>query len=254
VGDLKRLIVNADDFGRSPGVNRGIAEAHRGGIVTSATLMVTGNAAEDAVSLAKEMPTLGLGLHVTLTGSRSILPQREIPSLVDAKGNLPQRRSSLDAARPEHVLAETRAQLQAFRRLVGAMPTHLDSHRHAHVYPAVLEAFLTLSWETGLPVRSATDVMRDRLRLERVPTTDYFIEEFYGDKASAASLARILGDLPMGLTELMCHPGRVDDVLRGASGYAEPRARELALLTDREARQLVQAGGIKLVHFGALSS
>ena len=248
----KRLIVNADDFGRTSGINRGVIEAHRKGIVTSATLMVSHAAAAEAAALAKDCPGLGVGLHVALTGGPPALPPERLASLVDGRGLLPAKPEGLAAAEPKEVLAETRAQLRRFREIMGRDPTHFDSHHHSHRVPAVFEALLTLARETGLPIRSTSAEMRERLRHEGIPTTDFFVEAFYGEGATLESLIHVLGSLEPGTTELMCHPAVVDEELRAGSSYAEPRARELQALTHREGRQIVQAAGIRLIHFGGL--
>jgi predicted glycoside hydrolase/deacetylase ChbG (UPF0249 family) len=249
---LKRLIVNADDLGRTPGVNRGILQAHRAGIVSSASLMVTQPAAAEVAALARESLQLGVGLHVALTGGLPCLAPAQIPSLVDAAGRLPAKPDGLGGADTQHVLAEARAQIRRFRELIGAFPTHLDSHHHAHALPAVLEAFVTLSWETGLPLRSVSPEMRARFRRERVPTPDHFIDAFYGPEATLENLIRLLSRLEPGVTELMCHPAIVDDALKSGSSYAEPRGRELSILTHGEVRQALQAAGIRLIHYGGL--
>lgn len=250
--NAKRLIVNADDFGRTSGINRGIVTAHRQGIVTSATLMVAYAPAAEAAALAWDHPGLGVGLHVALTGGPPVLPPERIPSLVDSAGLLPAKPEGLGRARPAEVLAEARAQLRRFREIVKRDPTHFDSHHHSHRTPAVLEALLTLAWETGLPVRCASPDMRERLRRENVRTTDAFVEDFFDQQVLLETLLRIVDEVRVGTTELMCHPAVVDDDLRGSSGYAEMRAKELELLTHREVRQAMQAMGIKLIHFGEL--
>jgi predicted glycoside hydrolase/deacetylase ChbG (UPF0249 family) len=248
----KRLIVNADDFGRTSGINRGILDAHRRGIVTSATLMVAYEPAAEAMALAREQSALGVGLHVALTGGPPVLPPEQLPSLVDSTGRLPSKPEGLGGARPSEVLAEARAQLARFRQIAKADPTHFDSHHHSHRTPAVLEAVLTLAWETGLPVRSASADMHQRLRREGIRTTDAFIEEFYDQQVLLETLLAIVDGIVPGSSELMCHPAVVDDELRRSSGYADMRGRELELLTHREVRQAIQAMGIKLIHFGEL--
>jgi predicted glycoside hydrolase/deacetylase ChbG (UPF0249 family) len=250
----KRLIVNADDLGRTSGINQGIFEAHRRGIVTSATLMVNYPAAADVPALSRQEPGLDIGLHVQLTGGRPTLPPERIPSLVDARGQLPAKPDGLGQPRPEEVLSEARAQLKKFRELMGRDPTHFDSHHHSHRRPDVLEALVTLAWETGLPVRSPSSEVAARLRREGVPTTDYFNEEFHDEGATLDRLIQLLGDLQEGTTELMCHPAVVDDELRTTSGYAEPRTRELQALTHREARQILQAAGVRLIRFSELEA
>jgi len=249
----KRLIVNADDLGRTAGINAGIFEAHHQGVVTSATLMVNYAAAAAVPALWRDAPTLGIGLHVALTGGPSALPPAQIPSLVDAGGHLPSKPEGLGAARLEDVLKEARAQLKRFRDLMGRDPSHLDSHHHSHRLPVVLDALVTLAWETGLPVRNASPATLARLRAEDIRTTDAFVETFFDAGATLPNLLQILDGLGPGSTELMCHPAHVDDELRQSSSYADVRERELAVLTDREVRQALQALGIKLATFADLS-
>jgi len=239
----KRLIVNADDLGRTPGINRGILEAHRRGIVTSATLMVNYPAAEEATAIARDNPGLGIGLHVQLTGGPSALPPERLKSMVDATGRLPSKPEGLLGPDPAEVLAEARAQLARFQGILGRLPTHFDSHHHSHRTPAVLEAIVTLGRETERPVRNASPEMAARLRREGIKTTDRFVEDFFDDDATLEG---------PGATELMCHPAVVDDELRAGSGYAEPRTRELEVLTREEAKRAVREEGIELVHFGHL--
>jgi predicted glycoside hydrolase/deacetylase ChbG (UPF0249 family) len=249
----KRLIVNADDLGRTSGVNRGIAQAHRAGIVSSATLMVTQPAAGEAPALARENPELGIGLHVALTGGPPCLPASQLARLVGEDGRLPAGPEGLAAADAAQVLAEARAQLRRFRELMGRLPTHLDSHHHAHaVAPSVLDALVTLAWETGLPLRSVSAEMRAGFRRERIPTPDRFVDAFHGEGATLTNLIRILSGTEPGTSELMCHPAVVDEALAAGSRYSAERGRELAALTHPEARQSLQASGIQLIHFGQL--
>ena len=248
----KCLIVNADDFGRTAGVNLGIVDAHRRGIVTSASLMVAYPAAQEAACLAAEAPGLGVGLHLAFTGGAPVLRPSELPKLVDASGHLPGKADRLADASPAEVLAEARAQLRRFRELLGRSPTHFDTYHHAHRYPAVLEAIVTLAWETGLPVRSLSPEMRSRFKREGIPTPDRFAESFYGEGATLERLLRILSGLALETAELMCHPAVVDDELRASSDHTDSRTRELEVLTHTEARQAIQAAGIRLIHFGEL--
>ena len=250
----KQLIVNADDLGRTPGINAGIVEAHRRGIVTSATLMVNFAASAAAGTLARENPKLGLGLHLAFTGGKPTLPTDQVLSLVDAQGLLPAKPEGLAGARPAEIVAEARAQLQRFRSLVGRNPTHIDSHHHAHRLPDVFEALVTLSWETGLPVRNAAPWMAERLRREGIPSPDAFQEGFFDQRATVEDLVKILSQVEPGVTELMCHPARVDDELRAGSSYAEPRDREREILTHSEVRAAIQSLGIRLIHYGDLGT
>ena len=246
----RRLIVNADDFGRSDGINAGILEAHRHGIVSSATLMVNYAAAPRAVAAAPE--SLGLGLHLALTGGPPSLPPLQIPSLVDAEGRLPPKPEGLAQAQASEILAEARAQLARFREIAGRDPTHFDSHHHSHRLAAVLGALVTLALETGRPVRCPSEPMAEQLRSRGIRTPDSFVETFYGDGATLEGLLRILSGLPQGVTELMCHPAVVDDELRRGSSYAEIRQRELEVLTHPRVRSFLKSENIALVSFADL--
>lgn len=250
------VIVNADDLGRTPGVNAGVFAAHEEGIVSSATLMVASPAAEAAAAALPDHPGLGVGLHLTLTGSVPTLPPRRVPSLVDGGGRLPRWPEGLAGAEPDEVRAEIESQLERFRRLTGRLPTHLDSHHHAHRRPAVLEAVVEVAREHRLPVRNASPAVGRRLREAGVATTERFAERFLGDGATLGTLVEILREAAAGgpgATEVMCHPARPDDALRAESTYAAERERELEVLTDPAARDALAAAGLRLGHFGHLT-
>ncbi|RJQ45728.1 MAG: ChbG/HpnK family deacetylase, partial [Gaiellales bacterium] len=135
----EKLIINADDFGLSSGVNRGIIECHEAETVTSTTLMAQGAAAEEAAVLAVEHPRLGVGVHLNLTSGRPVLPADRVPSLVDRAGLFPGRSRALlwlttGRTRTAHLEAEIAAQIERCRSL-GVEPTHVDSHHHLHAHP-----------------------------------------------------------------------------------------------------------------------
>lgn len=244
------VIVNADDLGRTTGINSGIFEAHQRGLVTSATLMVAYEAAEDAAARLAENPDLGVGLHVALTGGPPVLPAERLPSLTDADGRLPAKPEHLGQPDPGEVMAEANAQLERFLELVGRPPTHLDSHHHSHRHPVVLDAVVTLAREHDLPVRNASPEVAARLRSEGLATTDHFVERFFGDDARLEVLLEILDGLEPGTTEIMCHPAHVGDELRASSSYADARERELEVLTQPEALRAVRELGLRPAHFG----
>jgi predicted glycoside hydrolase/deacetylase ChbG (UPF0249 family) len=248
----RRLIVNADDLGRTEGVNQGVFEAHRSGFVTSTTMMVNYAAAAGVPVLSAEHPGLAIGLHLQLSGGPACLPAERIPSLVDRDGRLPPRPDGLSEADPAEVLAEARAQLERFRALMGRDPTHFDSHHHSQQVPSVLAALVALARETGHPVRPAEPAQVGLLRREGIRTVDRFCQDFFGEAARLDVLLAILRDLPEGTTELMCHPARVDDALKAGSSYSLPRGRELSVLTSAEAREGVRSAGIELVGYGSL--
>jgi chitin disaccharide deacetylase len=153
---LKRfVIVNGDDFGFSTGVNQAIIKAHTGGVLTSTSLMVTGVEAEAAIALAKQHPTLGVGLHLVLVCGRSVLPAAQIPHLVDAQGNFlddPAQaglRYQFSTAARQELRLEIRAQLEQFRQ-TGLKLTHVDGHLHLHAHPVVLNILIELASEFGI--------------------------------------------------------------------------------------------------------
>jgi chitin disaccharide deacetylase len=248
-----RLIVNADDLGRTPGINAGIFEAHRFGLVTSATLMVGWAAAAEAAREWQRCPRLGVGLHVTLTGTTPpTLPASQVPSLVDAAGRLPAKPEGHGTLALAEVLAEVTHQLALFEKLTGRLPTHLDSHHHAHRLPVVLEALIRVARAQGLPVRTGPAPVDARLRAAGVATTDHFEEGFFGAATRPEDLLARLAALPPGTTELMCHPAHVDEELASSSGYVTEREQELATLTDPAVRREVTRREIALITFAEL--
>ncbi|MCH9650632.1 MAG: ChbG/HpnK family deacetylase [Deltaproteobacteria bacterium] len=246
------LIINADDLGRTAGINSGIFQAHRQGVVTSATLMVNYPASPLAAAELPAVPGLGVGLHVALTGGVPTLPAEQVSSLVDEHGRLPAKPEDFEALSASQVLAEVRAQLAKFQAMTGGLPTHLDGHHHCHRLPEVFSALVTVAVEHKLPVRMVSPEMRQALERAGVPTTDSFENSFYGPGATLENLLALLDNLPAGVTEVMCHPARVDDELRGGSGYSEERERELEVLTHPQVRSQVAALGIPSIHFGDL--
>jgi predicted glycoside hydrolase/deacetylase ChbG (UPF0249 family) len=246
---MRRLIVTADDFGLTPGVNAGILEAHEHGIVTATSLMVNGIAADAALGWAREHRSLAVGLHFVLTFGRPIGPLDPLGDLVDEDGRF--RRLGTGAherASSGDVRAELRAQLRRFDEAVGRPPTHIDGHHHVHALPGILPAVIEEAGQRGLRVRAPDRATRERLRLERIHTSDRFEDGFYGpDATDEAALSSIFERLPEGETEMMCHPAKPDDVLSGISSYVEPRYRELATLTSPLAREFLERHGVHLV-------
>jgi len=248
----KRLIVNADDLGRTHGINTGIFEAHRLGIVTSATAMVNYESIREAASLSRENPTLGIGLHVALTGGRTTLDPSAVPSLVDAHGLQPKKPEGLSGAVPSEVAAEVEAQFARFIEVFGRKPTHLDSHHHSHRRPDVFEAVTSLARREGLPVRNAGGEMGTALRRLGIRTNDAFDESFFDQGVSVARLISIIESLPGGSTEVMCHPAHEDEELAASSSYAKVRVVELAALCDPAVRAVIERTQVRLISFAEL--
>ena len=224
------LIVNADDFGQSPGVNRGIIEAHEHGIVTSASLMVRWPAAEAAATYGREHPSLSLGLHVDFGEwayrDGSWVSLYEVISLDD----------------PKAIRREAANQLATFRRLVGENPTHIDSHQHVHLREAIHPILLDTARALSVPLRHFSSEVR-------------YCGIFYGqtaegdpfpDTISVDWLLKTLATLPPGLTELSCHPGEGNDL---HTMYRDERAQELTVLCDPRIRAALISMAIELRSF-----
>jgi chitin disaccharide deacetylase len=253
---MKRLIVNADDFGRARGVNAGILRAHRDGIVTATTLMVGAPAADDAAQVARSTPSLDVGVHLTLTYGRPVSDPATVPSLVERDGSFPRVPGAfLGTARadPDEAAVEYRAQFARARELLGRAPTHLDSHHWLHDEPTLEQAMVAVARETGTAVRPHDDGQRDRLRAAGIATVDHYRRDFQHEgHIDLATLERILADLGEGVTELGCHPGEADAELARTSTYAALRVEELATLTDPRARAAVARNGITLCDYAVL--
>lgn len=284
---LRQLIVNADDYGTTPGVSRGILRAHSEGIVTSTSVMINMPAAAEWTRRAvEEAPDLGLGLHFTLTAGPPVSDQADVGSLVGSDGSfLPRQTIAMNAHRLDRaqVEREMRAQIEAFTRIAGRAPDHLDSHHHiTYVSPPLAQLTITLAAELGVPIRNPLPTHEDIPALAAwidrqvgyapgeayvaelanilgamtssagVRTPDAFVAAFYGDRATLGDLLLVLLDLPEGISELMCHPGEVDDELRAKSGYLDQRETELAALTAPSTREVLNTEFIQLLNFGDL--
>ena len=251
---VKRLIVNADDFGRSAGVNAGVLQAHARGIVTSATVMVLEKSAARGIREAAERARgLSLGLHFALTGGgRPAAAAHDVPQLAPG-GAFPRTREELPPRLPpEEVLLELEAQIGIFEVLARKSPTHLDSHHHVALHPSVAPVFAAVAKKRSLPVRASSEDARRALRAAGVRTPDRFIDSFYAQGATFEEMERILAELPEGTSELMCHPGKADEELRRGSTYVDEREWEVEVLCDPNIRALVRAQKIDLVGFDRL--
>jgi chitin disaccharide deacetylase len=229
---LRLLIVNADDFGVSRGVNRGIVEAHEHGIVTSTSLMVNRPAAAEAAEYGREHTALAVGLHVELRRWR--VPRRP-RSLVWWKGRL------------ERLVARDLAgQLDRFRALMGRDPTHLDAHKHRHRRQPLQSVFQTVARELDVPLRHFDPRIR-------------FCGDFYGhngagrpdpDAITPAALIAVLEAMPTGVTELGCHPGYTEGL---SEWYRDERVQEVETLCHPEVREAIEALRIELISFRQLA-
>jgi len=251
---LRRLIVNADDFGRTPGVNGGTLEAHLSGIVTSATVMVLEPAAAEGIAQAlQQAPRLALGLHFTLTGGGAPASRAEEVGGLAPGGRFRKNADALPASLPaQEIRRELEAQIALLTRMAGRPPSHLDSHHHCSLHPSVQEVFAEVARERGLPVRAASREALAALRSAGLRTPDRFLDSFYGETATASHIRALLEELPEGVSELMCHPGHADSQLLAGSSYAKEREGEVRVLADPELRRFLEEREIELISFGEL--
>jgi len=245
----RRLIVNADDFGLTPGVCGGILSAHRHGIVTSTTLLATA-AIDDELLAALRDSGLGVGIHVNLTLGR---PLSGGASLVDGDGRFVRAaRHAAARADARDVEREVNAQIEKFAYLMRREPTHLDTHHHVGLLAPVSEIVLEAARRLGVAVRSQDATARARALTAGLRTPDHF----FGESGPGAywSLARTLAHLrglPAGVSEFMSHPGWCDDAL-SYSRYGRQRETEMIGLGTPAARAAVSSLGITLCHFGEI--
>jgi chitin disaccharide deacetylase len=251
---VKNLIVNADDLGWTEGVNRGIAEAHRHGIVTSASLLANGSAFASGVEVARSTPGLGVGVHLNLSDGPPVAARELVTSLVNDAGEFeggPENLLLRIASRgltPHEVEQEWEAQIEKVRD-AGIQPTHLDGHKHVHMLPGLFEIALRLAkryrvgairvaheasslraaLSTGEELHSAAVLKqgvqarglkllardaREQAEHVGVSTTDYFCGIAQTGEMTKEGVAQLLRNLPDGTTELMCHPGYADEALQ----------------------------------------
>ena len=260
-----RLIVNGDDFGFTPDVNDGIVEAHRNGILTATTLMANGAAFDHAVRLAREIPSLDIGCHLVLVQGKSVLdPSRDLPA------TLPELIRAL-VQRKFAVYDELAAQVRKIAR-AGIRPTHIDTHKHTHLLPPVLDAVARIAHEFRIPwVRRPFDfgitpgahIMKGAVALGmrvtrpafskalgELKTTDHFTGFQITGELQDRNLIDTLERLPPGLTEFMCHPGRLGPELQNAkTRLKKSREIELAALVSAEVRAVIERRCIELTNY-----
>ncbi len=290
---MRNLIVNADDLGWTEGVNRGIVEAHQKGLVTSTTLLANGRAYESAVGMAGQNPQLGIGVHLNLGDGQPVASRDEVRGLLNGAGEMDGGTEGLllriasRRLRMEEVEREWDAQIRKIRES-GIAPTHLDGHKHVHMLPGLFELALRLAKKHGIrAIRLANEeaslrsalaagatskasvVLRQGVRArglkllarearkmaerEGIATSDYFCGITQTGEWTREGLEEFLEKLPEGTTELMCHPGYVDQELRRtATRLQESRKGELDILTDAGIRKIVASRGIRLINYGII--
>ena len=287
---MKRLIVNADDFGYTRGVNAGIVRGFREGIVTSTTIMANGDAFEDAIECAQANPKLGVGCHLVLVGGKCVAPAKQVSSLADSEGRLPASlpallsKLSTGSARRGAIEAELRAQVERVLA-AGLRPTHFDSHKHTHAHPRVLEVVVRVAEEFKVtrirkpfedartllsPVfrggasswkQRATALMAgvNASRFQKLAsshgmhTPDHFMGVAATGRLNRQAILAMIGAMRDGVTELMCHPGEYDEELgKSPTRLKREREAELKGLTDPDVRGAVREHDVRLMTFREL--
>ena len=284
---MRRLIINADDFGLTNGVNRGIVQANQQGVVTSATLMACGAAFDAAVEATRYGESLALGCHLVLLDGKPISPASDVPTLMEGEGF---RRDVMGfglaaiAKRiaPEHIELEVAAQIRRLQA-AGIEVTHVDTHKHSHIFPAVLRPLVRACQACGvrkirnpfLPAYLKSDGGGLRLwkRLAQLRLLNRFRKTFSETIQAAGMLStdgsvgvvatgslkplhfeRILRALPEGTWEFVCHPGyNDDDLARVNTRLRESREIELEIMTSPGSRELIRSENIELISYRELT-
>ena len=268
----RRLIVNADDYGRTPSVSRGICDAHLKGLVTTTTVMINlPGALEDVRRGIDCAPALAFGVHLNLTCGKPLTPPDRVPTLIDADGWF--QGKDLIFSNPEildlaEVKMECKAQIERFLQTEIELD-HLDSHHHLGIASTGIWNILTelaVEYDCGVRTSFPIDILeedlltlfpadmvnfcrtqaKEQLETFAIPHPDYFYASFFGEGATLDNLIKILQQLPEGVSEIMCHPGYSDETLEQTSGYNRIREQELAVLTDQNALTAIASGKIEL--------
>jgi chitin disaccharide deacetylase len=293
-----RLIVNADDFGLTPGINRAVAELHDAGALTSATLMASGPAFADAVALARTRPALGIGCHVLLTDGEPVSRPREVRSLLARNGVSfrPKLTSFLAALianqiEPDEIEREAAAQIRRLQE-AGLTVTHVDTHKHTHIFPQVLGPLLRAADRTGVravrnpfeqpwafPLSNGSPARTSQLRVlgplkrsflrqpqiasGRICTTNGTVGISATGNLDEVTLRNLLAALPDGVWELVCHPGYNDsdlhEIVTRLRQSREVELRALLAALSRQARDESSQSGTHLkppalIHYGDLTA
>lgn len=249
---MKKLIINADDFGLTEGCNKGIIKAINEGIVTSTTVMINMPYAIDGIELLKKMGLRSVGVHLTLTAGTPTLPVKLVPSLVDNENKFYKKKALLfPHMNLTEVEMELRNQIELFIK-TGLQPSHLDSHHHIHMDDGVREIVEKLAVEFNLPLRIADYRIKETLNSKDIPTTDGFSMDFYDEGASFENLKEILLNFNDGVMEIMVHPAILDDRLKNISRYYIQRESELTILTDKKWSNWLKENNYELIGYDKL--
>lgn len=254
----KILIVNADDCNLTSQVTEAILKAHENGIVTSTTFLINLPTGPGVVREILARKKLGVGLHLNVTLGKPVAKPSLVKSLLQKDGRFKKKDQYSEKKLPpvSEIAEEFKAQLQKFIKTFHRMPTHVDVHHHMHDFRPFLDALAGIAKKNKLPIRWTRLLTEPEVKSAHkgLKTTDHFYgnldpHTFWTEEV----LRHLLFTLPEGTSEIMCHPGWVDDELCAISSLTIPREREYQLFSLKELRRYIDHLGIKLIHFGVLA-
>jgi len=280
----RRIVINADDFGLSSGVNRAIAQAHTDGILTSATIMTNMPAAEEALEIAKKLPSLGLGVHLTLTEGRPLSKEESVNVLTNSDGEFAcshSKLSLLSLTLPKVRYAIKTEMTAQIRWLIdrGITPTHLDSHKHVHAFPIIFSMLCQLARKFGISAirwpfepsavckrpwpltdrqgRKRATLVRTMARVNRLQDADFLkTDAFFGVAHTGGIDANFLKAVTLyssaQTAEVMTHPGYADGLDPSKTRLVKQRQFELEALCSERTKQYFKDAGIELVNYAQL--
>lgn len=278
---VKKLIINADDFGLHETVNSGIIQGHTAGFVTSTTIMANGNAFEHAVELAGANKGLGIGVHLTLVGAKPVCEPQQVKSLVDSEGYLASQYPQflLRYIKGQISLADIGQELRAQVQKVvdtGIQITHLDSHQHMHIVPGIIKITIDIAKEFGIkairipaepyffkgdypssPMRFVarggltflSQLAARKIKKYELTMPEHFFGMLAGGNMREEYLLNIIKTLPDGISEIMMHPGSNTEIVNKIYNWDLHGQEELAAVTSDNLRCLLAAQKIKLISF-----
>jgi len=265
---IKKYIINADDFGMTEGCNSGIIKAMKEGIVTNTSIMMNMPKTDHGIALARQHNIQAMGVHINISQGPSLLPREEVSSLVDENGrfiletkdgNLNNVHALTLTLRVKEIEKESRAQIERFREY-GIKLSHLDTHHSIHMRREFRHLFIALANEYKVPLRKINygnitlkrRIYERYIRRDIYRSADWFTTQFFEEGVSMDVLKKIMLEAPAGVTEIMCHPGFVDNELVAISGYNTKRGEELEILTSEEIKNWISDHHISLVSYDEL--
>ncbi|MCM8776362.1 MAG: ChbG/HpnK family deacetylase [Candidatus Omnitrophica bacterium] len=252
---MKRiLIVNADDCNLTQGVTEAILDCHDRGIVTSTTILVNLPVDSRMVRETKKRQSLGIGIHLNITLGRPVSNPKKIKSLLDPSDCFRKFQSLLKPPRPkaDEIFHEYQSQIELFQKIFGRRPTHADTHHQVHDDPYFFQVIIRVARENRLPIRRS-QLMRQSGLLKKtgVRSTDFIFGNLRPEGHWTSEAVRaILPNLPNGISEIICHPGRNDSDLKSISSFTAGRETEWRIFRSKRLKAAVQRSGIVLSHYG----